>query len=238
MGTTSTPCGNETISILPATVIAAQGDDGSDGPNGGGPKGLHSVSPVPTDAEVRNLDEEQLKAAIKSEWKKHERLAKKSMGPLFYWLREKLKAQGTRHEGFGAWVAQNLDITRRTADRWADWYGLENGLMTRKVKPTPRHLSKGFESHAEGEDGFYERELRQHGKLINYWLTQDEYQDYEQTLNAFKQHFKIVNDKEAFLKGMQYAGESLGRGAGKSQVQVVAGDEGKVWDNQAIGDPH
>jgi hypothetical protein len=94
--------------------------------------------PVSSDSELQKLNEQELKAAIKSAWKKHERLAKKDMAPLLFWLRLKLRAQGSRNDiqdkdrGFGAWVEDNLDITRRTVDRWADKYGLDNGLMERK----------------------------------------------------------------------------------------------------------
>ena len=57
--------------------------------NGNG--GSQSTLPVSSDSEYENLDEAELKAAIKSAWKKHERLAKKDMGPLLYWLRVKLR---------------------------------------------------------------------------------------------------------------------------------------------------
>ena len=70
---------------------------------------------VPSDSELQKLNEQELKAAIKSAWKKYERLAKKEMGQLSYWLREKLRAQGSRNDihdkdrGFGAWVEENLE---------------------------------------------------------------------------------------------------------------------------------
>jgi hypothetical protein len=129
--------------------------------------GSHSTLP---DSELQKLNEQELKAAIKSTWKKHERLAKKDMGPLLYWLRVRLRAQGSRNDihdedrGFGAWVEDNLDISRRTADRWADEYGLANGLMMRD----------GTSSHAtrSDDDDFYEDELRKHGKNIQFNLIQ------------------------------------------------------------------
>src|SRR5277367_2250906 len=92
--------------------------------NGGSQSTLH----VSSNSELEKLNENELRSAIKSAWKKHERLAKKDMGPLLYWLRVKLRAQGSRNDiidkdrGFGAWVEDNLDITRRTADRWGDEY--------------------------------------------------------------------------------------------------------------------
>jgi hypothetical protein len=47
---------------------------------------------------------------------------RESMAEMQYWLREKLKVQGTRNdlqrkkEGFEAWRETNLGISRRTAD--------------------------------------------------------------------------------------------------------------------------
>src|SRR6266700_3264442 len=90
--------------------------------------------PVREDSELKNLTEAELKAAIRSTWKKYERPAKKEMGPLLFWLRLKLRAQGSRNDiqnqdrGFGAWVDETLSISRRTADRWADDYGTATGL--------------------------------------------------------------------------------------------------------------
>ena len=90
-----------------------------------GNRSSQSTLPLSSDSELKKLDEEQLKAAIESAWKKYERLAKKEMGQLLYLLREKLRAQGSRNDlrerdkGFGAWVEQTIEISRRTADRWA-----------------------------------------------------------------------------------------------------------------------
>lgn len=163
---------------------------------------------VPSDSELQKLNEHELKAAIKSAWKKYERLAKKEMGQLLYWLREKLRAQGTRNDihdkdrGFGAWVEENLDISRRTADRWADWYAVENGLK----ESTSGQLTKSE------DDEFYEQELRKHGKNIqfNYWVSQTVHSQYERSLKTIKKHFKIANDKEAVLRGVCYAAETIG----------------------------
>jgi hypothetical protein len=98
------------------------------------------------DAEIRKLNEEELKAAILSAWKKLERIGKKEMGGLLYWLREKLRAQGSRNDirdqdkGFGAWVEKTIEISRRTADRWADDYAYTYGLKVRKTS------GQGFEA--------------------------------------------------------------------------------------------
>jgi hypothetical protein len=164
------------------------------------------------DLELQKLNEQELKAAIKSAWKKHERLAKKDMGPLLYWLRVRLRAQGSRNDihdedrGFGAWVEDNLDISRRTADRWADEYGLANGLMMRDG--TSSQVTKS------DEDEFYEQELRKHGKNIqfNYWVSQTVHKQYEQALKTIKKQFKVTKDKQAVLKGVLYAAETIAAG--------------------------
>ena len=171
---------------------------------------------VPSDSELMKLDENELKAAIKSVWKKHERLAKKDMGPLLYWLREKLRAQGSRNDlrdqdkGFGAWVEENLDVTRRTADSWADAYAVANGLRERK----PTYGNASISSEAHPDDDFHAAELRKHGRMIqiNYWVSQKDHKQYEQALKTIKTHFKIANDKEAVMKGVQYAGQAIARG--------------------------
>lgn len=84
-----------------------------------------SASAKASDSGLQNLSEQELKAAIKSAWKKHEELAKQDLAPLLYWLRERLRAQGARNDlvhdkdrGWEVWVTQHLDISRRTADRW------------------------------------------------------------------------------------------------------------------------
>jgi hypothetical protein len=59
------------------------------------------------------------------------------MAPLLYQLRSKLKAQGRSGEGFGAWVEAHLDMSRRTADRWADEWAIAKGLK----KPPKRAAS-------------------------------------------------------------------------------------------------
>jgi hypothetical protein len=88
----------------------------------------------PDHADPAKLSEQQLKTALKAAWKKHEELAKEDMAPLLYWLREKLRAQGSRNDihdkdrGFGAWVEEHLDFSRRTADRWCEWYAVTTGL--------------------------------------------------------------------------------------------------------------
>lgn len=75
------------------------------------------------------------------------RLAKRSraaMAPLLYRLREKIKAQGKKGEGFGVWCERHLEISRRTADRWADNYARKHGLKTfsHLTKRPPKQSTK------------------------------------------------------------------------------------------------
>ncbi len=104
-------------------------------------------------AGLEKLGVNDLKTKITNTWGKYKRAAQRTMGPLLYHLRKKLKAQGKSSAGFGAWVEDNVDISRRTADRWADEYAISNGLMKpRKHKaPTFGQLSKS--SKATPSDG-------------------------------------------------------------------------------------
>jgi hypothetical protein len=185
------------------------------------------------------LSEQELKTALRSAWKKHEKLAKVDMGPLLYWLRTKLRAQGTRNDisdqdrGFGAWVEDNLAISRRTADRWADEYAISAGLKT----PTSSQVS------TSSEDDFYTEELEKHGSLvmiknINYWVRPRQHAQYTQAMRILKTHFKATNEKEAIFKGVLYVADTIARGTrtgvegklgashvakGKSQPRVQTG---------------
>jgi hypothetical protein len=62
--------------------------------------------------------------------------SEKLMAPMLFFLRKKLKAQGKAGQGFGLWVEENLQITRRTADRWANEWGIVNEKMKRPSKRT------------------------------------------------------------------------------------------------------
>jgi hypothetical protein len=66
------------------------------------------------------------------------------MAPLLYQLRERIKAQGKKGEGFGVWCEKHLDISRRTADRWADEYARKHGLKTfrQMTKSRPKQNTK------------------------------------------------------------------------------------------------
>jgi hypothetical protein len=194
-----------------------------------------SESTAPDDTEIQKLNEEQLKAAIVSAWKKLERIGKKEMGGLLYWLRERLRAQGTRNDlrnqdkGFGTWVQQTIEISRRTADRWANHYGYEQGLMKRKVKPTSGQGDQMFEDTA-----FYEEEQRKHGRMVqmNLWLKQADFKRYESAVKILRRHFKTTSSQEALWKGALYAAETIcgGRGTsvGKAKSPRVAGHKQKA----------
>lgn len=97
---------------------------------------------------LEKLNVSQLKATITRTWGKYQRAAQRTMGPLLYHLRKRLKAQGKSGAGFGAWVEDNVDISRRTADRWADDYGVSKGLMKPKKRKAPAfsQLSKSGEA--------------------------------------------------------------------------------------------
>ena len=49
-------------------------------------------------ADPAKLNVDELKAAIVAAWKKHEALAKAELAPMLYWLRDKLRAQGSRND--------------------------------------------------------------------------------------------------------------------------------------------
>ena len=109
--------------------------------------------PDSKDLALDKLSVNELKTKLTNTWGKYKRAAQRTMGPLLYHLRKKLKAQGKSRAGFGAWVEDNVDISRRTADRWADEYAISKRLMKpRKHKaPTFGHLSKS--SKATPSDG-------------------------------------------------------------------------------------
>jgi hypothetical protein len=87
---------------------------------------------------------EQLKIAeLKSRLCQAAEKSREAMAPLLYYLRQKIKAQGSRNDllrkagGFGQWVEAHLDISRRTADRWANEWAVSKGLRKpSKPKPT------------------------------------------------------------------------------------------------------
>lgn len=76
---------------------------------------------------------------LKSRLVHHAKRSRAVMAPLLYQLRSRIKAQGRSGEGFGAWVESHLDMSRRTADRWADEWAIAHGLK----KPPKRATTSG-----------------------------------------------------------------------------------------------
>jgi hypothetical protein len=89
---------------------------------------------------------EELKSELISLWGKSKEL--------LYHLRTKLKAQGKRGEGFGEWVEENLEISRRTADRWADEYAVSIG-----EKPFRQNVQKWAPRFRQPDDNLCQVEL-------------------------------------------------------------------------------
>jgi hypothetical protein len=92
----------------------------------------------------------ELKATLEKIWGKHKKLCREQMAPLLYHLRLKLKAQGKSGAGFGAWVEGHLDISRRTADRWADQWAISKGLMKPRKASTFRQMPKSEKASRDG----------------------------------------------------------------------------------------
>jgi hypothetical protein len=106
-----------------------------------------------TKQDFESLSVSELKEKLEKIWHKHEKLCRTQMAPLLYHLRLKLKAQGKTGAGFGVWCEDTLDISRRTADRWADEWAISQGLKkpSKRQKRTFRQMSKSAESEtAEG----------------------------------------------------------------------------------------
>lgn len=169
---------------------------------------LQSTLPESSDSEIQKLNEQELKAAIKSAWKKHERLAKKDMAPLLYWLRVRLRAPGSRNDihdkdrGFAAWVEDNLEISLSTAIRWTDGYARQNGLIQQDL--TSCHLPRGCK-----DPDFYRKKLAKRGKGFTLWVSEPLHKQYVQALKTIKRHFNITDNGEAVVKGLSYAAETI-----------------------------
>jgi len=180
-------------------------------PTANGSDATDSADPY---AEIQKLNEHELKAAIKSVWKKHEESAKQDLAPLLYYLREQLRAQGARNDlansdrGFAAWVEENLDISRRTADRWCNWFAVETGL-----KPTSGHPSKSE------DDDFYDQILDEHkGQeqiAFNCWVPKTVHGQFTKALVTLQKRFNLKNKKEAMVQGVIYAAKNVSSRSGK-----------------------
>ena len=154
------------------------------------------------------------------------------MAPMLYHLREKLKAQGKSGAGFGAWVEKNLDITRRTADRWADEYGISAGLKKKRPRSaTFGQMSKGSAEN-DPDTKFYEQELERHAHLIQFtkWVTKKDYAAYQRAVGIIQKHFQISSTREAVLKGVQYAAEAIAAAptTGYSGERIATGRAGRL----------
>ncbi len=191
--------------------------------NGNG--GSQGTLPVSATAELEKLNEHELKSAIKSTWKKHERLARKEMGPLLYWLRVRLRAQGSRNDiidkdrGFSSWVDDNLDISQSTANRWADKYAVENGL--KDPKPTSSQMTRSE------DDDFYTGILDGHkGEqqiAFNYWIKTPVHAQFQKALVKIQKQLGLENKKDALVQGVLYAAEAIDGAAKSGRLSRVVG---------------
>jgi hypothetical protein len=184
-----------------------------------------NTSTAALDAELQNLTEPQLKAAIQSAWKKHEQLAKAELAPLLYWLRERLRAQGARNDiadkdrGFGAWVEEYLDFTRRTADRWCDWYAKEAGLVP--IEPTSGQVSK---SDVDQWEEIVDQHKSQKQIAFNVWIDTAVHTRYQKALTTIQKKFGLKDSKEAVVKGVIYAAKVIANtsatGSGRERIST------------------
>ncbi len=118
---------------------------------------------------AETLSISELKTKLQNIWRKHEKLCRESMGEYLYWLRKKMRAQGARNdkkdkpEGFGIWCQENLHITRRTADQWANDWAVAHGLQ----KPSKKTL-KTFGKTSKSDKG---NTAVDGGLLVTYQMT-------------------------------------------------------------------
>jgi hypothetical protein len=183
-------------------------------------------------ADPGKLNEQELKAAIISAWKKHEALAKTELAPLLYWLRERLRAQGARndltqdkHRGWELWVTTHLDISRSTADAWCAWYAKEAGLVPAERTSTDVGGSE--------DDGFYEDIVDKHkGRqkiTVSYYLPKTVYSQYQKALTKIQNKFGLENKNEAVVQGVIYAATVIEKRAAGRGASKVVGDV-SVWN--------
>jgi hypothetical protein len=180
------------------------------------------VEPAKADhADPAKLNEQELKSAIIAVWKKHEELAKQDLAPMLYWLREKLRAQGARNDiddrdrGFAAWVEEHLDFSRRTADRWCNWYAIQAGLK----EPTSGQVSK---SDVELWEEVLDQHKGKHQIAFNYWVPKELHVQFDKALTKIQKQFSLENKKEALVRGVIYAAKVMDKGtAGRGLSKVV-----------------
>ncbi len=173
-------------------------------------------------AELAKLNEQELKSAIKSVWKKHEELAKQDLAPLLYWLRDKLRAQGARNDlttdkdrGFAFWVEEHLDISRRTADRWCEWYAVEAGLKEEPLDICPKVDEELYEDILDTHKG--KQQI-----AFNYWVPKAVHAQYQKALTHLQREFGVKDKTEALVRGVIYAASVIDKGAaGRGSAKVV-----------------
>jgi hypothetical protein len=170
-------------------------------------------------ADPAKLSEQELKSAIIAAWKKHEGLAKKDLAPMLYWLREKLRAQGARNDltqdkdrGFGFWVEERLDFSRRTADRWCEWYAVEAGIKPLdngpKVDPAEVALWEDVLDTHKGKQQI----------AFNCWVKSAVHAQYQKALTTLQKKFGVKDKKEALVRGVIYAAAVVNSKRGHSRL--------------------
>lgn len=195
----------EVVPLVQVGVINAQAVEGVERTANNGNGVPQSTLHVPLDSELQKLDEQQLKAATKDAYAKCERRTGKEMGPLVYWLRLRMRAQGSRndiheHRGFNVWVESNLDVSRTTANRWADDHAKELNAsgLTLTENGRSSHVPKGKRfKHLKRSRG------------ITFWVPEPLRDQYKQAVETFKEYFKTTDSGEAAVKGMVYAAKII-----------------------------
>ena len=198
-----------------------------------GDEGKRSGSARADHTDPAELSEQELKSAIIATWKKHEELAKQDLAPMLYWLRDKLRAQGARNDltqdkdrGFGFWVEEHLDISRRTADRWCEWYAVEAG-----IKP----LDNGPKVDS-AEIALWEDVLDTHkGKqqiAFNCWVKTAVHAQYQKALTTLQKKFGVKDKKEALVRGVIYAASVINSGRDHSNGRGHSRLVGKATSSQ------
>jgi hypothetical protein len=113
-------------------------------------------------------------------------------------------------------VEENLDISRRTADRWCEWFAVEAGL-----KPgTSRQVTKSE------DDEFYAAILNDHrGETqiaFNCWVKTAIHTQFTKALAKIQKQLGLKNKKEAMVRGVLYAATAInGKAKSGSSATMV-----------------
>lgn len=188
-------------------------------------------------ADPAKLSEQELKSAIIAAWKKHEELAKQDLAPMLYWLRDKLRAQGARNDltqdkdrGFAFWVEEHLDISRRTADRWCDWFAVKEGIRPLdtcpKVDPADEALWEDILDTHKGKAQI----------AFNCWVPTSLHKQYQTALSTLQKKFGVKDKKEALVRGVIYAASVINKGSAKKILGHVSlrGSRAKNAGNRPV----